>query len=227
MARTVKEQEYAVKRNEILDVAQQMIYTKGYEQIVIRDILDAIQISKGAFYHYFDSKQALLEALIERMQQEVEQILVTIVHDPELPALKKFQRFFDVTGRWKTDHKAYLLALVHIWHSDDNAIVRQKVQASTIKHVAPLLTQIIQQGITEGILTTPFPDQVAAMILFLLQGLGESFVELLLSTEPKLVALQQAKQVVAAYTYALEGLLGAPEGSLNLVDAVTLGEWFI
>ena len=51
MARTVKA--HAVRRNEILDVAQRLIYTKGYEQMTIQDILDGLQISKGAFYHYF------------------------------------------------------------------------------------------------------------------------------------------------------------------------------
>ena len=61
MARSVNEKEYAVKRNEILDVAQRFVYTRGYEQMSIQDILDELHISKGAFYHYFDSKQALLE----------------------------------------------------------------------------------------------------------------------------------------------------------------------
>ena len=67
MARILKEEEYTVKRNEILDVAQRLIYTKGYEQMTIQDMLDDLQISKGAFYHYFDSKQAVLEALVERI----------------------------------------------------------------------------------------------------------------------------------------------------------------
>ncbi len=61
MARIVKEEEYAGKRNAILDVAQRLIYTKGYEQMTIQGMLDDLQISKGAFYHYFDSKQAVLE----------------------------------------------------------------------------------------------------------------------------------------------------------------------
>ena len=65
MPRIVKE--HAVRRNEILDLAQQLVYTKGYEQMTIQDILDGLQISKGAFYHYFDSKHAVLEAVVERM----------------------------------------------------------------------------------------------------------------------------------------------------------------
>src|SRR5215472_4760327 len=102
MARTVNEQEYAVKRNEILDLAQRLVYTKGYERMTIQDILDELQISKGAFYHYFDSKQALLEALIERMGQDALQLLNPIVHDPRLGALEKLQRFFDTAVQWKT-----------------------------------------------------------------------------------------------------------------------------
>lgn len=47
MARIVKEKAYAVKRNEILEAAQRLVYTKGYEQMTIQDILDSLQISKG------------------------------------------------------------------------------------------------------------------------------------------------------------------------------------
>ena len=94
MTRIVKEKEYAVRRNAILDVAQLLVYTKGYEQMTIQDILDDLKISKGAFYHYFDSKQALLEPLLERMQQELEPLLIVLGQDSSLPALQKLQRFF-------------------------------------------------------------------------------------------------------------------------------------
>src|SRR5579864_4129663 len=124
MTRIVKT--HAVRRNEILDVAGRLIYTKGYEQMTIQDILDGLQISKGAFYHYFDSKQALLEAIIERMQQEVEQILLPIVQDQELSALEKLDRFFATASSWKTARKDFFLALLRVWYTDDNAIVRQK-----------------------------------------------------------------------------------------------------
>lgn len=64
MARLVKEEEYNAKRNAILDVMQQLVGTTGYEQMAIQDILDALQISRGTFYHYFDSKAAVLFALV-------------------------------------------------------------------------------------------------------------------------------------------------------------------
>ena len=100
MARIVNEQGYAARRNAILDVAQRLVYTRGYEQMAIQDVLDELRISKGAFYHYFDSKPALLEALIERMQQEALELLNPIVQDPHLPTLEKLQRFFDTAVQW-------------------------------------------------------------------------------------------------------------------------------
>src|SRR5215475_1487941 len=102
MARSVNEKEYALKRNQILDATQRLIYTRGYEQMTIQDILDELQISKGAFYHYFDSKLALLSAVIERMQAGMEQSLPSLVDDPDTPALDKLQRFFATLFLWKT-----------------------------------------------------------------------------------------------------------------------------
>jgi len=87
MVRTVNEAAHASRRNAILDAAEHAVITKGYEQMAIADILNDLQISSGAFYHYFDSKPALLLALIERMGDEVEQVVLPIVRDPVLGAL--------------------------------------------------------------------------------------------------------------------------------------------
>ena len=226
MARTVNEQEYTLRRNAILDMTQRLVYTKGYEQMAIQDILNELQMSKGAFYHYFDSKSALLEALIERMQQEAEQLLLPIVQDPDLGALEKFQRYIDAGVRWKTARKTFLIELLHVWYSDHNAIVRQKMWTTMSKRAMPLLLEIIHQGIREGVLNIPYPDQVGAIVLSFIYGLGDAFAELLLSAQPHGDELQRAEALIAAYNNALERVLGAPAGSLKLMDATALREWF-
>ena len=148
MARTAKE--FTVRRNEILDVAQRLVYTKGYEQMTIQDVLDGLQISKGAFYHYFRSKQDLLDAMIGHMIEDGENLILPIIQDPDLNALEKLRRYFDTVARWKNAQKTYLMAIMRIWYADDNAIVRQKMTAAAIQHISPLFTQIIRQGMDEG-----------------------------------------------------------------------------
>lgn len=226
MPRTVNAQEHTEKRNEILDVAQRLVYTKGYEPMTIQDILVELGISKGAFYHYFASKQELLEALIERFQREGEAVFAAIVHDPTLPIMVKLQRAFDVANRWKLAQKEYLLNLFPIWTHDHNAIVRQKTQARVVALIGPLITEMVVQGCAEGVLSTPFPEESGRIIYALLFGYGEAFIPLFLSSEPGEIVLAKAIRLTEAYNDAVERVIGAPPGSLHLIDPPTLAAWF-
>jgi len=226
MVRTVKEENYIARRDEILDVAYRLIYTKGYEQMTIQDILKALQISKGAFYHYFDSKGALLEALCDRLLDESEKILLPVVQDKQLTAITKLNAYFSTAIQWKTTRKTYLMHLLHTWYTDDNAIVRQKVSAKGFERITPLLAVIIQQGIREGALTPSDSDRVAEVIFHLFQGLGDTFSSLLLASEIKEISRQHIETTIAVYTHSLERILGASPGSIYLMDAASIDEWF-
>jgi AcrR family transcriptional regulator len=227
MARVVKDLKHAARRKDILDVAQRLVVeTKGYEGMSIQNVLDELRISKGAFYHYFDSKGDLLEALIERMVEEAEPLLIEIVQDTRLPALEKLQSFFDRAARWKTARKSYLLALLRIWYADENAIVRDKLRASAPQRFGPLLTEIIRQGIREGVLTAAYPDQAGAVVLSLVQELGDNFARMLLDLPQESADMARLASIVAAYTDAIEHVLGAPAGSLTVVHHETISEWF-
>ena len=224
MARISKE--YALRRNEIIDAAERLVYSKGYEKMTIQDILGNLQISKGAFYHYFDSKQALLEALLDRMLENAEKLIGPIVQDPNLPAIEKFQRFYTTLVRWKTAQKTFVLALLQGWYTDDNAIVRQKMAAAALQQFTPALTEIIHQGIQQGVLTTPYPEHVAKVVFSLLIDLGDTIGRMLLSDDSDQGALQDVETTLAVYTDAIERVLGAPKSFLKLMDVETQKEWF-
>jgi AcrR family transcriptional regulator len=226
MARQIKPEEHAARRNEILDVVQRLVYDKGFEQLTIQDILADRGISKGAFYHYFDSKQAVLEAMVERILDAAEQVLRPVVDDPALPATAKLQRFFDTAARWKAERKDYLLAVFRGWYGDDNAIVRAKVQIRTYERVGPLLAAIFKQGNREGVFNVAFPDQAGQVVMALNFGLGETMGRWLLRPGTHQAELEEMERLAAAYTDALERVLGAPPGSVHLVDAAALQEWF-
>ena len=225
MVRIVKDS--AVRRSEILEAAQRLLYAKGYEQMTIQDILDELHISKGAFYHYFESKQTLLEALIRYMVEEAEKFIQPILEAPQLTALEKLERYFLTAGRWKTERKEMLLALVRVWYSDDMAIVRQKFLTSNIKLFSPLFAETIRQGIREGSFDTAHPDEMGAVLLYLMQGLGDAMTDLILAGGPVDDALRRLENLLLVYTDAIERVLGAAPGSLHLVDMEILGEWLV
>jgi phenylpyruvate tautomerase PptA (4-oxalocrotonate tautomerase family) len=76
-------------------------------------------------------------------------------------------------------------------------------------------------------MTTSYPDQAGEIIFSLLQSLGDAFSRLLLSFELDRGNLRQSKIIVAAYTEALERVLGAPSGSIEIIDDATQKEWFL
>ncbi len=228
MARTVKPEAIAAKRREILDAAQRLVMTRGYEQMSIQDVLDEVQISSGAFHHYFDSRGALLEAFVERVKQEAEKPLLPIIHDPSLSAIEKLQGFFDTLDRLRTAHKADLVRLARVWYTDANAIVRLKVDEAVFQQRAPLLTEIVRQGIREGIFTTAYPDQAGEVLMSLLQSMGNTHTRLLLSFEQERDEKRCIEEIVAihaAYLDAIERVLGAPPHSFSRIDAQSVNVW--
>ena len=148
MARTVKLEEHAVKRNDILDVAQRLVVTKGYERTTIQDILAELRMSSGAFYHYFGSKPEVLDALVDRIREQSSAPLLDIVRNPNLSAIEKLRDFFSSLDQLRAEHKAMVIALLQVWYSDNNAIVRQKVEAAMLAWQAPLISEIAGPGHT-------------------------------------------------------------------------------
>jgi AcrR family transcriptional regulator len=195
--------------------------------MAIADLLGELQISSGAFYHYFDSKPALLFALVERMGDQVVQLVLPIVHDPTLGALDKLQRFFATLDREKLAHKEFVLAYLRVWYADENAIVRHKLYTARVKRLTPWLEEIIRQGVEEGVLTTPYPDQAARVVISLQEDLGYATVELLLSMEREHDDLPRLERIVEAYADALERVLGAPAGCLQRPSREELSQWLV
>src|SRR3981081_58308 len=112
MPRTVNVQVHKVRRDAFLDVAQRLILTKGYEQMSIQDVLDELETSRGALYHYFDSKQALLEGVVERFADSVMPAVPPILADPHLPALRKLEKVVAGIQSFKAEQRHLVLAIM-------------------------------------------------------------------------------------------------------------------
>src|SRR5205823_2470303 len=128
MPRTVNLEVHQERREAFLDVAQRLIETKGYEQMSIQDVLDQLETSRGALYHYFDSKQALLDGVVQRFADDAMARIAPILDDRQLPALQKLERALGAIAQFKAEQKELVLAILEVWNSDGNALVRERVR---------------------------------------------------------------------------------------------------
>ena len=228
MARITKPDEFAAKRNAILAAAQRLVLTRGYEHMSLQNVLDELQISGGAFHHYFDSRGALLEALVERITQESAQPLLPIVHDPNLTAVQKLQGFLSALDRLRLERRQDVIEAARVWYTDANAIVRQHVDDAIRANRAPMLTEIVRQGVREGAFFIQFPEQAGEVLMSLLQGMGDTLARLLFSRADGLEQDEHVTAVVqlhAAYMEAIERAVGAPANSLQRTDAGAVTLW--
>jgi AcrR family transcriptional regulator len=227
MARTVDPVAHADRREAFLDAAQRLIQTKGYAQLSIQDVIDEISVSKGAFYHYFGSKAGLLEGVVSRMVDDATASMAPVLDDPDRSALEKFDTVFSGLASFKAERKELILALMRVWLSDDNVIVREKFRRGVITRLTPLLAAIIGQGVAEGSFVAASPDQTALVFVSLLMGANEAAVDLFIGRQADTVTFEEAERTLAAFGEAFERILGARPGSLGFADrSAVVREWF-
>jgi AcrR family transcriptional regulator len=226
MARTLNPAVHLVRREAFVDAALRLTQTKGYEQMSIQDVLDAVDASRGAFYHYFDSKQALLEAMVDRIADGALATVEPVVDDPDLAAIPKLERFFGGIAQFKTDRKALMVEFIKVWRSDDNAIMREKVRRTIVDRVAAILARIIEQGIREGVFAIDSPGETAAILMMLTTGFQDAATDLFLARQANKISFEEAERMMTSFTHAFERILGARRGSVQVVDQKTLHEWF-
>jgi AcrR family transcriptional regulator len=226
MPRTLDPITYAVKRDAFLDVAERLMRTEGWDRVSIQDILRETEASKGAFYHYFDSKEALLEAVVERMADGALALVEPIAADPDLTAPAKLQAVFSLAGQWKSERSDLLLGMLRSWYDGRNDIVRQRVARAGATRITPILERIIAQGTVEGTLTPTWPAHTATILMGLFTGSGDVIGRLVLDRRDGLVPFEEAERFIAAYEEAIERILGLPDGAFTLIDAPAIHVWF-
>lgn len=225
MARIVKE--YDERYTEFLEVARQLFYQQGYEWTSVQTIIEKVGVAKGTFYHYFDSKADLLDALVARMVQETMGLVEPLMEDETLDAVARVEQFFIRTVGWKAENKDFLLEIVRVLYEDKNVLLRSKMQREGLALVAPVLASLIRQGMEEGVFRiTQSPDVVAGIVLSMVQSLSEGIAFLLLAEPSDRNGATEAEQRVIAYERSIERVLGAAEGTLHLFNLEDIRVWF-
>lgn len=218
--------EYNIRYNEILDCAQNFFFTQGYEQTSVQMIIDEVGIAKGTFYHYFRSKEELLDGVIERMLYQTLEVLAPIVEDEQLNSLEKFNQFVNYLGDWKVENMTFFKEVIKVYFQEENAIFREKINQARVHFTVPLLGQIICQGIEEGEFDTDDPELMAEIIIEMGQPLSRSFADLFMDADQTDDHLLIIKKRINGYHTAIERVLAAQPGTLHLVDFEQLKKWF-
>lgn len=166
MVRIVKK--FADRKADIIQTARQLFQTKEYDKTTMQDVIDALGIAKGTIYHYFKSKEALLEAVIENIVEQNISQMQTLLKETKGTALEKLQLLVQ-SSNVATDNQNILDHL----HRPGNDAMHSRLLAATLMKQAPLYAKLIQQGCDEKVFTTDSPLECAEFILSAIQFLTD------------------------------------------------------
>jgi AcrR family transcriptional regulator len=137
-------------RGRIISAAWKLFYEQGYEDTTVEDIVFESETSKGSFYHYFDSKDALLGTLAYVFDEKYEQLMESM--NPSQDAMDKLvylnhELFMMIDGGISMDLLARLLSTQLLARGEKHLLDRNRTYFK-------LLRQIITQGQQAGQLRT-------------------------------------------------------------------------
>jgi len=208
MTRIVKEA--AVRRREILDTALELFADHGFDGTSVNRIIEAIGISKGAFYHHFRSKDDILTAVAADLAEAAVTAILPVVDDPEATALEKLRAFFGGAAQSKRDAvgDALLMKLAKALYAPANLRLRVALEDASVARSSPLLTRIIEAGVARGELDPVAEPAVTAELVL---QMGTAAARAGAGTDVDLVMKK-----LAAHKRAVARLLGLDADSLEV-----------
>jgi AcrR family transcriptional regulator len=204
-------------KSRLLDAAWELFATSGYDGTTIERIIDRVGVSKGAFYHYFSSKEEVLDAVIERMIARGFDAVAPLLSSRSLSAVEKLNAFLAESRKWRMANIGTVLAVADVLLRDENIIIRHKTDRQFIARAQPILSQIILQGVHEGLFDVTDSDESSLLLLNLMNLFAETQSRTLLQVgqiPQKLGILQRRAKF---FVDCIERILGAPRGSIEPV----------
>ena len=196
-----------LKYDKILDALQELLENKKLQTISVSEIAQTAGIGKGSIYYYFPSKDAILEALVER---SYEKPLKTAKNLSEQKDISPFTRMAMIFQACRNSSSEFLKSKNSAGAgAQEKAFLPQKYMNHLITELKPVLAEIIRQGIEAGMIHFDRPEVLSEIVLIVLTVKMDN--TLIPSTK------EEIEETIAGLISLLENGTGNPPGTLNFL----------
>lgn len=156
--RTVKPAE--IRRGEIIKAAAALFKSHDFKKLTMQDLMEKLQLSKGALYHHFPSKQHILEAVLDDFVEDyLEKQRRCLKENAKLSPLDQFKCLM-VSSRVKGFER-----LLENFDDPENYKLHATYFARVMQALAPLYAGVIAEGCKTGVFETKYPLEAAELLL--------------------------------------------------------------
>ncbi|MEG2441752.1 MAG: TetR/AcrR family transcriptional regulator [Acetivibrio sp.] len=149
----------------ILDVSERLFLEKGYEHTTIQDIINALgDLSKGAIYHHFKSKEEIIIAVVDRLYAGTKDGCAQIQADKSLNGLQKIRKLFYVSIG-NSNHKVVFETMPNFF--ENPKFLAMQLEQTIYELAHKIIEPIICQGVADGSIQTQYPKELAEVVSLL------------------------------------------------------------
>lgn len=192
------------KREQIYDALETLMTTVPFKEISVESIAREAGVAKGSVYYYFESKDEILNHVIERSyRRAIREYLDSVKY--EQTALGRIKQLFrSVIRKEFDDNRQNLIITLHL-HND--LILHNKLKAVAVQELSPILTILLEQGVEEGSIQMDYPKESAEIIVSVLTVFLDNSARDSVSIKKKL----------KIFANVLETCLHTPKGSFDFL----------
>ena len=150
----------------ILEVSTRLFFEKGYENTSVQDILNELKdLSKGAIYHHFKSKEEIFDAVVSKIGESNIAFFTEVKKNTTMSGAEKLRELVRLN--------ISSVATKTIIELAPNLLDNPKFLAIQIKEIRDVVTPkfiapIVEQGVADGSIKTDKPYELAEAITLLL-----------------------------------------------------------
>ena len=207
-----------LRRESIIRTAEQLFFEKGYEETSIQDILDALSISKGGFYHHFDSKISLLSDICrQRGERDLERVRQEL-SSGKLNPVQKLNLILSVLHLFERSEPEFAALVLKVSYLDGDVNFREQMRSFMFSELRPLAADAIRAGIADGSFFTRHPGRVGDLLLMLSCDVNDEVCRILAENRENPDCVIDIVELLDVYRESAEMLCGAGFGKIVLFD---------
>jgi TetR/AcrR family transcriptional repressor of nem operon len=151
-------------RERLLDTALDLIYARSYAGVGVQELCDHAKLKKGSFYHFFESKQDLVAAAVDRQWETIRTRVFDAAFSKKLAPLARIERCFDLFYESQCATQAQTgkvqgcpFGNLAVELSTQDSVIRRRVD-----RIFEQMTAYIEGALRDAVTTGEIPEQDVA-----------------------------------------------------------------
>ena len=208
-----------IRRVQILDAAEKLFFEQGYDRTSVQDILGALQMSKGGFYHYFDAKDSVLRAVSERRAQGRFDQLNAAVYGSRRSPVEKLNMVLGMANLFEAEETPFAALMLKLCYRDKDAAMNAHRRRVLVDRLLPTLNDVIAEGVADGSFHTRRPMEIGRLLLLLACDVNDEVCGMLADNPDNPDVMLPMIELLNTWREGTERLVGAPYGTVVLFEA--------